>query len=478
MKQLVVGSCVLFSCLFACSQQDEFDRGSNVKNATSLELVGQMSAKHMPPSFVSSFGRAVPMDILSSDVTIKFDPQSCGMSGVASIDFVALGDGMPYFDLVPSPIQVTLDGKKVELPEISDPDSVTKLRLVKQNMSASETHKLEVTYNITHVKAACSNKNSARHFFDMTDFHGKGRGFWENYGPANLEFDQFPLRLRVEVVNTNVEHFLEVNGNLNQLAFNSWETQFPEQYNAASFFIHVFPKNHFQRVDSSYKGIQKEIPIVLYGTNKNTLNKALKETLAAFPKFENAYGPYAHPRFVAYVTGEMGGGMEFAGATITSVWALSHELAHSWFARGVMPASGNAGWMDEALASWSANDFPRASKLPNRQPVKLDGYSPYKRSSVNAAYSEGMNFISELDLLFAEMGGMKSLLKRFHNDATLTVVQTADFKNFLEKHTGQNLDEYFGRYVYGKNQLGIVPVKDFHEGYENPYHTMLPSQLE
>jgi hypothetical protein len=63
--------------------------------------------------------------------------------------------------------------------------------------------------------------------------------------------------------------------------------------------------------------------------------------------------------------------MEYCGATMTDPGALGHELTHSWFARGVMPANGNTGWIDEAVASWRDDGYPRASRAPNRSAVNL-----------------------------------------------------------------------------------------------------------
>ena len=82
-------------------------------------------------------------------------------------------------------------------------------------------------------------------------------------------------------------------------------------------------------------------------------------------ELEQTYGPYPHEALLIYCTGNISGGMEYAGATMTSLEALGHEITHSWFARGVMPANGNAGWIDEAIARWRDRGYPRAPPRPS-----------------------------------------------------------------------------------------------------------------
>ena len=62
----------------------------------------------------------------------------------------------------------------------------------------------------------------------------------------------------------------------------------------------------------------------------------MQRTLEFLAELEADYGAYTHDSMTVYIAGR--GGMEHCGATITSMSALGHEITHSWFARGVMPA--------------------------------------------------------------------------------------------------------------------------------------------
>ncbi len=148
--------------------------------------------------------------------------------------------------------------------------------------------------------------------------------------------------------------------------------------------------------------------------------------------------------------------MEHCGATMTSLSALGHELTHSWFARGVMPTDGNSGWIDEAIASWRDDGYPRASAAPNRSPVNMGNFSVYRRHTSMDAYTLGARLISELDYLFRDQGGMKAVLKEMYGQAKRTTITNAYFQSFMESETGMNLQAVFDRYVFGRSVNGSV----------------------
>jgi hypothetical protein len=175
-------------------------------------------------------------------------------------------------------------------------------------------------------------------------------------------------------------------------------------------------------------------------------------------ELEATYGPYPHDSVVVYLT-PSGGGMEYGGATMTSLSALGHELTHFYFARGVMPSGGNSGWIDESIASWRDDGYPRRAPTL-RNPVNLGGFSAYKRNTSMDSYTLGARFIGELDSMFATFGGMRAILKDFFAEYKLTTINVEDFKAFLELKTSQDLNSVFNRYVFGKS-VAVIGDLDF-----------------
>ena len=82
------------------------------------------------------------------------------------------------------------------------------------------------------------------------------------------------------------------------------------------------------------------------------LERFMLSTKTILHDLESAFGPLPHGSVTVLARGTRPKAMEYAGAAATHIGALRHELDHSNFARSIMPANGNAGWIDEALATW------------------------------------------------------------------------------------------------------------------------------
>jgi hypothetical protein len=189
----------------------------------------------------------------------------------------------------------------------------------------------------------------------------------------------------------------------------------------------------------------------------------LKKYLA---ELEGTYGAFAHSTFTAYIT-DSGGGMEYCGATVTSLGALGHETTHSWFARGMMPANGNAGWIDEAIASWRDDGYPRGNGAP-RAPRILGGFSPYRRFTTMDAYSYGADLMADFDGMLANtsLGGLKNMLKETFAGFRRQTITVQMFQTRLEQSLGRSMQQFFDKYVYGNNILNRIPGASPEPGYD------------
>ena len=94
---------------------------------------------------------------------------------------------------------------------------------------------------------------------------------------------------------------------------------------------------------------------------------------------------------------------------MTDMSALGHEMFHFYFARGVMPANGNAGWVDEALASWRDDGYQSLGTLSGSS--NMSGRPYYTRTTDTAAYSFGERFMSYLDGKLKSKGGLKPYMR-------------------------------------------------------------------
>ncbi len=419
-----------------------------------------------PPPFPYSGSQAVPVDFVKVELNLDFKLGSIS-KGRARIEFDAIDAGFPIFDLVPSITSARLNGRSVpaaSVSEVSAPDQATKFRVLKSPVIAGSSNLLEVEFDINYGEL---NSGRARVGFFMSDLASSGREFWEQYGPANFEFDQFAMTVNLSVSGTETSHDLFSNGAVENKAKNAWTINFPDYFTTSSFFLHLSEAGRFKVEQSTFEGSSSSIPVTVYSLSADLARRGLQECLNAMRELESTFGAFAHDRVVFYIT-EGGGGMEHVGAAVTSLWALGHEMTHSWFARGAMPANGNAGWVDEAVASWRDDGFPRAGSAPNRSPVNLGGFSAYKRDTTDLAYSLGKKLISEFDLQFSQIrgegqSGMKFILAKFYEEFARRTFNVHHFKSFLENMSGANLDQIFNRYVFGKSKEFVPqnPLRGF-----------------
>lgn len=406
-----------------------------------------------PPPFAVAGDVAVPMEVSSLDVRLDVDVAQRSATGRARLLFTLPQPGCPLLDLVPDPTMVVVDGQEVQparLRLVTPPEETTPLRMLSKPLDAGVEHALEVEYPLREGPEGSLKfgGGGVQLGFFMSDLDQ--RGYLEKHAPANLEFDQFAMTLEVRIAGSSRAHRLFTNGDAEARGDGAWRVAFPGYFTSSSCYLHVTDRPQAVREDG-FAGAEREVPVTVYGRDEAEVETALRDTLGLLRELEDTFGPYAHDRMLVYCTGNLRGGMEYAGAAMTDLRSLGHEIAHSWFARGVMPANGNAGWIDEAIAQWRDRGYPRAAAAPRRPPVNLAGFSPYRRHTPRESYDKGALLLGELDLLFAPGGGLRPLLAKLYREKRRRTLTTPGFQAFLERETGAELGAIFDRYVHGKD---------------------------
>lgn len=408
-----------------------------------------------PPSFSRGNKLIVPINVHRLEIVLSVDIPNKVLSCAATTSFSPLLDGYPMLDLVPRPEGIWLNGTQLPasaLPEVTPPDGEAQLRYLDATLSANSEHVLSLNYGLD-ANTVLFESGGVRIGFFLNDL--VERGFLERYAPANFEFDQFPIIIAITLAGATDTHRLFSNGHVLNLGENSWRVECPSYFTSSSLFLHLTNRPLAIR-QGVFEGQEAAVPVEVYSNDADVADQALTEALAMMEELERDYGPYAHEKMVIYVADSLEpplAGMEYCGATMTELPALGHEITHSWFGRGVMPGKGSAGWIDEAIARWRDYGYPRASGPPNRDPVNLADFSPYRRNTTTKPnpYSWGSLLLSELDFLLREDGGLKPVLGKLYRENMNTVIDTSVFLEFLKQETPLDLDKIFERYVYGRS---------------------------
>jgi aminopeptidase N len=150
--------------------------------------------------------------------------------------------------------------------------------------------------------------------------------------------------------------------------------------------------------------------------------------------------------------------MEYDGATTTCEDALEHEVFHSWFGRGVKPASAADGWIDEAMASWATASRNSSTPRYAADELSLDGPPtllcpghPWSRHTPREAYAGGSRLLSGVAHRMGGAGALRAALAGWYREHVGGFATTAQLAEHLERWSGLELGPWWDRYVYGRD---------------------------
>ncbi len=394
-----------------------------------------------PPSFPFRSGNAVYVDFELARYSLIYNFTTKTVSARSEIQFDMPKAGFPIFDLVEESKSLRLDGVDATSSLVSDPDGQTKFRVITTSLAPGR-HRLEVTHDISrNVSFRPTGVASAFWMSDLDD-----RQYLEQYLPTSFEYDSYAMSMRVEIFGADAPHVLRANGVVTTVAPNTFEVEFPSAFTASSMFYHLMPVDAVPSKLSKYRSVDgREIPVEIYTTSG--IERFESATHSILAELETDYGAFPHPKLVIYGAGM--GGMEYSGATMTSLSALGHELFHSYNARGVMPAQGNSGWIDEAMSSWRDDGYPTRSTAGS--PTRMAGHSKWTRMTDDDAYTKGAAFLEWIaGRMEAQGKSLKSFLREYYETTMFQTTTTESFKAKLERYSGMDLGADFDRYVYGR----------------------------
>ena len=417
-----------------------------------------------PPPVAVDGLLGVPIGVQQLTATLTFDAAARSATADATLDFVVgptPGNGI--FDLRQTVTAVQLDGAALTPADVAHHDlgggAGSKLRLIGTALAAGTAHSLRLQYTLATPDAGGArpvgfDAAAPRLRFDlwMSDlFPGR---YLEMWLPANLIWDAHPTDLDVRIDNA-VPHALFSNGEVTTPAANQWHVSYPARFSAFSPMLVILPADEVATRSSSVSlaGSPSPVSLDLFKLTSEPASLATVETeLAGYMTDDVAStGVYTHgDRFTAYLWSEPSRSMEYDGATTSNRASLRHETFHSWWGRGVKPASQDDGWIDEAWDEWMTGAGPVATPFSLAEPpVQLAPPSPYSRVTPSASYGAGRRFFEGLA---AAMGpaALRAAMADFYATHRGRRITTAELEAFLLARSGEpEIVHWFHRWVYG-----------------------------
>jgi hypothetical protein len=437
-----------------------------------------------PPTAVDGL-LAVPVDVSSLTAAVVLDGSTSTATADATLSYtVGPHDGHPLFDLRQSVDECWLDGVAIDPSSIAARDvgagAFGSVRVVAHHQLAGTDHTLRVTYGLAAPQSELGGSYPpalvwsagprVQWSWGMSDLYA-GR-YLEAWLPANLQFDQFPVSLVLQVTGTLAEHSLITNGAVTALGAGRWQVAFPGWYSSLSPLLELRPSNTVESATGSVtlpvSGTTCSLEAWKLAGGPDDLTARLTQLRQFLIANEAKFGPMLGNRFVLFFNGGSGG-MEYAGATTTSSSAMGHEVFHSWFARGIAPAGQADGWWDEGFTVWhdgGADDIEPFDFLD--PPVTLCSRQPFQRRTPSTSYPAGSRFFRGAASLVG-VAALSSAMRGIYSSRRAQPVSTETLEAEIVARTGEpGLVDAFHRFVFGYPDPSTAPRLWFQD---DPGHT-------
>ena len=407
---------------------------------------------------------AIEVDIQAIDALLTFDLAGEVAHARAAVTFSMPGPGRPALDLRQSIDSLALDGAALDPDDFPHVDlgggEGAEMRVLEANVEPGAVHELQLAYTLglpDAEKAEAPQMTGDQLHFDfwLSDLH-PGR-YLEQWVPVGLCGDPFRLTLHVEVAGSSAPHELVSNGAVTTTRPGRWTVDCPATWTSLSPMVVIAPRDDLEIQSVGLDEPELTLTVVRSQAAEVKLSEVEASVRQWLEDNDRAYGPYCHgPRFTAFIW-SCGRGMEYDGATTSSIDALEHEVFHSWFGRGIKPARASDGWIDEAWTSWCTSsrrydgDRFAVEKLGlDEEPRLLYPAHPWSRYTPAAAYDEGARLFAGIAYLLGGAGQLRAAMADWYQHHAGGFVTTAGLMDQLSQAAGKDLTPWFDRYVYGR----------------------------
>ena len=312
---------------------------------------------------------------------------------------------------------------------------------LRRDLASAVAHRLEASYPLGFSDAG------GRFFAAVNDLEGRGN---ETVFPtlnSPRELARHVLSFRVHAA----EPYLAVGSGLvtARQAGDVQEFSLDTEREVASYTVmfHLAPARTHSLSERRIRGVDVRVLAPAGGATAEEAFAVLDPWLA---ELQDTLGPFPMPRGLAVVLTQSGGGMEYYGATTTSMRALRHEVFHMYFGCSTVARTYRDSWWDEAINMWY-----EVSADPAYPPIE-DGFRSdivSGRSAVavgfdRRAYDQGARVIQAVA---AEVGGrerMTAFLRDLHARRSFDPLTTWDLVDEIEAWSGRVFRERFRLWLY------------------------------
>lgn len=433
----------------ACGSSSPATPASPAPTPAASPAIEPLPAAASEPALLDA---AFRIDIERVEVVFDVYPGERRVQAQAALDFrMRAGQSRPlvHFEAArtASGIALRLDGQDLDVARASDARLFTyqgsgqvSLEL-QRDLAPGVSHRLEASYPLTLTDA------SGRFFANVNDIAGRGNETLFPTLNTPHELARHVLVFRVHAA----EPYLAVgSGQVTASAagdVQQWVLDTEREVASYTVMFHLAPASTHLASERRLRGVDVR---VLAPTGGVTAERAFASLDPWLAELQSTLGRFPMPRGLSVVLTQSGGGMEYYGATTTSLPALRHEVFHMYFACSTIARTYRDSWWDEAIDMWYelSADPAYAPIAESYRSDIVSGRSAVAVGFDRRAYEEGARIIQAVALGMGGRERMVRFLRDLHARRSFDPFTTWDLADEIQASSGLDVHERFRLWLY------------------------------
>jgi hypothetical protein len=392
------------------------------------------------------------IDVERVEAVFDFYPAERRAQAQAAVTFrMRPGQSRPIVHFEPassgSGVALRLDGREL------DPARASDVRLfsyqgsgqvsleLQRDLAANVPHRLEASYPLA------LSDTGGRFFANVNDVEGRGNEtlFPTLNTPQELAFHVLVFRVHA------AEPYLAVGSGLLTARsagdVQEWVLDSERAVASYTLMFHLAPASNHAVSERRIRGVDVRVLAPIGGVTAEEAFATLDPWLA---ELQGALGPFPMARGLSVVLTQSGGGMEYFGATTTSLRALQHEVFHMYYGCSTVARTYRDSWWDEAINMWYQLSASTAY-APIADSFRSDivgGRSAVAVGFDRRAYDEGARIVQAVATGMGGRDRMVRFLRDLHARRSFDPFTTWDLADEIEASSGLDVRERFQLWLY------------------------------
>ncbi len=399
------------------------------------------------------------IDIRDISVTFDYFPESSYTDCLARVEFVMRpGQIRPVIHFDPairynSVNAILLNGEQLDFSQAADvrvleyTESTQDALEFERDLPVDVVHILEISYRLPLPDLY------PRFSTEVSDLEGRGNE--EIFPTINTPHELARHRLTFRVHSTKA--FRCIGSGLvvkSDSDVQQWILDTEREMASGTVMFVLLPEEDTVLEQRNISGV--DVSILSFRGGASTLS-AFDQLAPWLPELAASLGPFPMPRGISIFLVSSGGGMEYYGGTITSLWALRHEVFHMYYGCSTILATYRDSWLDEAIDKWY-----ELSRDPTFEPIGsnyrsniVSGRSPVAVGFDRRAYNEGAQIMEAVARDLGGRGEMIAFLRYVQQHKQFAPFTTWEFLDFLEDFSGIDMRSRFSSWLFNDEELQL-----------------------